>query len=144
MRLKYSLFLCPEDFSTQNQMDIGKKHLSKSVSEFRGVLCRRKALLTEESHVPLHPEQRRQWMAGCHLSDHPLAHPVEHLPPSWPGCIHPEHWHCLQSRSTAKQRAFFYKRPLTWKKESGREQLQQVRAESRGAERILGLFQVLT
>jgi len=25
----YSLFLCPEDFSTQNQMDIRKKHLSK-------------------------------------------------------------------------------------------------------------------
>lgn len=38
----YSLFLCPEDFSTQNQMDIRKRHLSK-----RGIWVSRSALQEE-------------------------------------------------------------------------------------------------
>lgn len=137
----YSFSLCPEDFSTQNQMDVRKKPLRT-----RGIWVSRSAL-QEES-----PAQRGKSCPSASWAqkavagrDSPLWSPLgTSLPLIQPGCIHPEHWHCLQPHSTAKQRAFFCKRPLAWKKEGGREQLQQVRAESRGVERILGLFQVLT
>lgn len=64
---------------------------AREVYGILGVLCRRKALLREENHVPLHPEQRRQWLA-------PLATPW-HIP--WSPCLQAGQAASLQDTDTA-------------------------------------------
>lgn len=113
----YSLFLCPEDFSTQNQMDIRKKHLSK-----KGMWVSRSALQEERAAHGGRSSPSVSWAEKPGDGGEPPLWASlggsSRAPSSKPAALYPAHLHCLSSHRKANQQTFCYLSALICKKES--------------------------